>query len=417
MIPRPTVSHLHRVSHKSRRLEYGRLHCTAALITSKVPMGARSRPLPVPVQPKVSATVTELQPAVSSGPAISSNTQRPPLVLHNHRRRPLPQPGVFSTANSTSSSHSSSLLSCSYQSGYSSSNEFSLCTSSSHLPQSSPPSQLTFASTSRATTLPTLMQTSRDHVTQETLVPRRADTQPISAPPTSAGFMIETAMPPRGENAAQTEAAEIGKAKHNTGAENQPETESTDGSEMRRTLLATAGQTSKSVSAAGATLQIPSLPEIDLGGRISPMSFFAEQKQGPKNKVTNAAQNTTGNQLGLVGVNKDSRPSKASVPTASHLPPAPAVQPPLPPPLRERASASQVAPSGTVALRPIVAHPNVSTTKKNRPVLAIRTWDLDKRSTTKKEQRKTAPGAPPLPTKPSASLQLPSNQVCILFMF
>lgn len=390
-------------------------------------MGARSRPLPIPVQPKMPAP--EVRSAVmdvtATLPRSSNSQQRPPLTIYNARRRPLPQPSVFavsagSTTNNLPSSQPSSLSSSynSYSSGLSISNDSSLCASSTYYPHTSSPYMTSFASASRAATLPTSMQITSDQFAQEILTqPRRADTQPpSSAPPSTAGFIADTAMPPHIVNISNMETVENGNARR--------EIKISDRHGGKRTINVETSTGLQEISAAHdlnttysakATLQIPSLPDIDFGARISPMTLLTELKNGPlggksKGDAVELGRRAEENELGLSGLSskkksKGTRAGKSSAPVALQLPPPPVTLPPPPPPKSERPAATSIkhtAPTpapfvGTVSLRPIIKVGLPTSAKKNRPVLTIKTTNLDDPS----KPKKVARNAPPLPAKPS----------------
>lgn len=412
----------------SSRHQPGSLLSATLTTPSKAPSGVRSRPLPIPVQPKLAAT--DLRPSGHNqpiSPPLTSSTSShcPPPAVNSFRRRPLPQPGIPPSAHSASSSQSSSFLSSSStsnsQPGSHLSSDSSLSTTSnlSHFLQSSSPQHPSH----RASTMPTVpIQISRDQAVQDQhlVPPRRADTQPNSAPPSSAGFIITTAIGSRDANVNQVEAAENGKAKSMIKQDDR----GARGSEISKGLPgATAIKGSAAIYPSAIANYTLTLPEVDLGARISPGSVFSTPKPelfAAKDEMRSEAdKRTEENELGLSGLSKKSKvpvpsqPSQSTVPP--QLPPPPSNLPPLPPSHNQRpvasAPATQPTSVGTVSLKPIVNHTSSpAASKKNRPVLAVRTWDLDSRTKTKKEQRHTSRNVPPLPSKTNGALKVTNNQ-------
>jgi len=106
------------------------------------------------------------------------------------------------------------------------------------------------------------------------------------------------------------------------------------------------------------------------------------------------------NALGLSGMKEEKLdyPTTEASQVPPVLPPPPAVLPPVPPAhekpqFRSTARAPVLPP---VPLRPL--NGTTSTARKNRPVLTIRTWDLDPKPKPKKEPRQKTYIGIPLPT-------------------
>jgi hypothetical protein len=247
---------------------------------------------------------------------------------------------------------------------------------------------------------------------------RRAETQPSSAPPYQSAFNTVAAIGSRNlqgphafkalnADAGRAVSVGDGKAKSillGTGNETAAQRESSvrictnqmdpapfvlEGG----TVLPTSGITT-------ATPEIPSLPPLDFAMPMSPIAPFVGLKSDSSasgsmegrtvvDKVTDVD-----NELGLSGMNKEEKQvpnaAHASLPPVFQLPPPPTVSSPLP---RARKTipnqqTNAVSPPVPVSLRPLNGGSNL--TGKNRPVLSIRTWDLDSKAKAKKEQRRTA---------------------------